>query len=218
MKNAINTIKLLALLAMMTLVGCLGQDGDVFSDEGEYVGTEFETTALALESIDSDKNPRLKSTLCECGRIWHPGGWTINCDYWCDQIGDTTQASCGDAVEREVTLEERDGVRALKKKKKKARRAGARMRNGFQADVRMSEESDEDGILKSANGCFTICGDMADGNICGPHACTPEAAGKCCPQKVPDERDDSVDSSDNNTEEDTRQRQDRRTTRNASLQ
>lgn len=216
MKNAINTIKLLALLAMMTLVGCLGQDGDVFSGEGEYVGTEFETATLALEGMDETRGPRLSSTLCECGRIWHPGGWTINCDYWCDQIGDTTQASCGGAVEREATLNEREGVRALKLKKKKARHTSSLKRDALQADLRMSAEADDDGLIRGADGCFSICGDMADGNICGPHACTPEAAGKCCPQKVPDERNSNAESTDD--EDESRQRQEQRTTRNASLQ
>ena len=216
MKNTLSAIKLLALLAMMSLVGCLGQDGDVFNDNGEYIGTEFETTTLALEGVEDARGPRLKSTLCECGRIWHPGGWTINCDYWCDQISDSTQASCGGTVEREVALEERNGVRALKLKKKQARRSGFLKRDALRVDLRMSEEAGDNGSLRSANGCFTICGDMTDGNICGPHACTPEAAGKCCQQEVPNEPDDSAESNDDTTEDESRERLNQRPTRHAN--
>ena len=57
------------------------------------------------------------------------------------------------------------------------------LRQERQARQDQSKRSSSLGV----NGCHSICGDMADGIICGPHACTPEAAGSCCPSDDDDE-------------------------------
>jgi len=54
--------------------------------------------------------------------------------------------------------------------------------------------------------CYSICGDLGDGVICGPHACTTEAAGSCCPTNEDGQRtrtaedNDTIEQDDDDTE------------------
>ena len=134
----------------------------------------------------ADAEGRKCSTLCDCGRIWHSCAWTINCDYWCGKVDekDGEAGNCGNDENRERANEciEREGD--ADDERRPARQAPiAPAQRDEEAPAQRDEQNDEDAqAVRGADGCYSICGDPTDGVICGPHACTHEAVGSCCPQ------------------------------------
>lgn len=192
-------------LFILMLVGCVVQPGDAFDADGEFAGTVSESMTYALEPVGNEMDREGEychncSTLCECGRIYHPGGWTINCEYWCAKASDDTKSTCG-------------GAHSSDEPRPSARRAHKRHRVISALNRRIERTRLDQGALemvepteRSTDKCYSICGDLGDGNICGPHACTPEAAGSCCPtdddaQRRSDVRHDSSDSEEDDASE-----------------
>ncbi|MGC6418608.1 MAG: hypothetical protein ACON3Z_15905 [Bradymonadia bacterium] len=205
---------LVSLLIWVFAAGCAVEPGDTFDETGEYMGTVLETSEGAIRTRDNAAVDREGeychncSTLCECGRIWHPAGWTINCDYWCAKI-DGKGTSCGggddDAQEASFQRQTIESVAPATAKKDKLETKTKSKRSVAKGEL----------IARGVNGCHSICGDMADGIICGPHACTPEAAGSCCPSDDDDEEREEEAADDESTSE--RVERVRQTERNSSL-
>jgi hypothetical protein len=168
-------------LAILCLVGC-GVEGEQVDGYGELVGVvEQSLGARGAEEInDGDDRVAgrpLCSTLCDCGRIWHSCGWTINCDYWCGLIEDEESAlGCGSGDGSDdganESIDERDPE------------SDGPGRLPARGPIPAGDERNDanGGDVRGPTKCYSICGDPSDGVICGPHPCTLEAVGSCCPQ------------------------------------
>jgi len=167
-----------AIFGLIGLIGC-GVEGE----SGEYVGTvEQNLGARGAQEVDDGDDRaadgKVCSTICECGRIWHTCGLIINCDYWCGKLEDEESAlGCGSGGEsedgRNESIDERDP------ESDDLGRVPAR-----EPSPAGNERHDADGgDARAADGCYSICPSPNDHIICGPHACTPEAAYSCCPEE-----------------------------------
>ena len=198
-------ITLAFTLFILLLVGCAIQPGDAFDADGEFTGTVSESMTYALESVGNEIDREGEychncSTLCECGRIYHPGGWTINCEYWCAQANDNTKSSCEGA---NASDEARPSAHV---QRKKHRVIGALKRRVERTRTVRDVIDIDDTPDGAVDDCYSICGDLGDGVICGPHACTTEAAGSCCPTNEDGQRtrtaedNDTIEQDDDDTE------------------
>jgi hypothetical protein len=168
-------------LVILCLVGC-GVEGEYVDASGEVIGVVQQSLAGQRDSEANDGGDRaaggrLCSTLCECGRIWHQCGWTINCDYWCPRAEDQESVpGCGSGGESEDGANESIDERDPESDDQGRIPARGPMPAG-------DERNDANhGDVRAADACYSICGDPRDGIICGPHACAVEAAGSCCPE------------------------------------
>lgn len=103
---ASNTYLLKTLTSIFLLFACFACGEHEFADPVHVVdqdGYVVDTVGYALESSEATKSNRAIgegdyerrqcSTLCECGRIWHPCSFIPFCGYYCDKIdGESLQS------------------------------------------------------------------------------------------------------------------------------
>jgi hypothetical protein len=74
-------------------VNVVDQDGDVVDTVGYALESSEATQSDRAMSQGDSASGRQCSTLCECGRIWHPCNFIPSCEYYCGKVdGESLQS------------------------------------------------------------------------------------------------------------------------------
>lgn len=145
--TASNAYLLKTLTSIILLFACFGCGEHEFADPVNVVDQEgyvVDTVGYALESSEAPQSSRAIgegdyarrqcSTLCECGRIWHPCNFSPSCEYYCDKVDGASlqshddvcraqRSTCGTeaAVDDTDTAQSRGNNRTTASKKKRTR-------------------------------------------------------------------------------------------------
>ena len=109
--TASNSYLLKTLTSIILLFTCLACGEHEFGDPVNVVDQEgyvVDTVGYALESSEAPQSSRAIgegdyarrqcSTLCECGRIWHPCNFIPSCGYYCDNVDGVSLQSHDDST------------------------------------------------------------------------------------------------------------------------
>jgi hypothetical protein len=93
-----------SIFIMLLGYGCGDQENGYPIDVVDENGQVVDNAGYALESVEPSEADRAIgsgdaaaqkncSTLCECGRIWHPCNFEPNCEYYCNKVdGESLQS------------------------------------------------------------------------------------------------------------------------------